>query len=592
LAFESLPKLYAHLGAGHLTLIYAVCWTPWLLYVERRIPNRRIFQYLLPGAVLGIIALADIRWTAYSGILWAAYSLRGMVSRARMLESFSQPVLKEAAEWAFSRVTNLIFAGLLSAPLLLPLIEYAALSTRSKLSAADNIILSLPPSQLIGLIYPNIGGSAEWLFYPGAVLFGLSVYAASMPSARKRSSFWLVMIVLTLIISLGVNIPFLNVLFSLPGLNLLRVPPRILFLTGFSFCVVGGYSFQSLYTTIQGREWAAKDPTNLVIFALTTFTSFLAMAVWWVVRQDLTRIQFAWGAIFSVIGTALIMITRKRYISLRVFTVLMMSACLIDLIGVNGLSLIYHPANEVLAQGKLTADYLSAADDLNHYRIYSPSYSLPQQTASLYHFQLVDGVDPLQLTTYVRFMEEATGVPVPGYSVTQPPFASGDPAVDNQHWIPDAQKLGYLNVKYVIAEFPLDGSQLQMLARFGETRVYVNPFVLPRGWMQEGSSLLGKNIRSVDWLALSPNLIQIQAKGPGMLVLSEVVYPGWEASIDGIPTQVVIVGGLFRGVRLSAGEHRVVFKFVPRRLIAGIVLSMVACLLLALVWLGGIKSHG
>ena len=36
LGFEALPKLFAHYGAGHLTLIYAVAWTPWLLWACRR----------------------------------------------------------------------------------------------------------------------------------------------------------------------------------------------------------------------------------------------------------------------------------------------------------------------------------------------------------------------------------------------------------------------------------------------------------------------------------------------------------------------------------------------------------------------------
>ena len=28
IAFELMPKLFAHAGAGHITLVYAVCWTP------------------------------------------------------------------------------------------------------------------------------------------------------------------------------------------------------------------------------------------------------------------------------------------------------------------------------------------------------------------------------------------------------------------------------------------------------------------------------------------------------------------------------------------------------------------------------------
>ena len=36
LAFEFSPKLFAHYGAGHLTLYYAVAWTPWLIWAAQR----------------------------------------------------------------------------------------------------------------------------------------------------------------------------------------------------------------------------------------------------------------------------------------------------------------------------------------------------------------------------------------------------------------------------------------------------------------------------------------------------------------------------------------------------------------------------
>ena len=42
-SFELMPKIYAHYAAGHVTLIYALCWTPWLLIAEKnriRLPNQ------------------------------------------------------------------------------------------------------------------------------------------------------------------------------------------------------------------------------------------------------------------------------------------------------------------------------------------------------------------------------------------------------------------------------------------------------------------------------------------------------------------------------------------------------------------------
>lgn len=34
LGFALLPKIFAHYGAGHLTLLYAITWTPWLLLCQ------------------------------------------------------------------------------------------------------------------------------------------------------------------------------------------------------------------------------------------------------------------------------------------------------------------------------------------------------------------------------------------------------------------------------------------------------------------------------------------------------------------------------------------------------------------------------
>ncbi len=73
---------------------------------------------------------------------------------------------------------------------------------------------------------------------------------------------------------------------------------------------------------------------------------------------------------------------------------------------------------------------------------------------------LAEGIDPLQLSAYAAFMEKASGVPMEGYSVTLPPFASGRPEVDNRAYLPDARLLGLLNVRYVVSEFELVANDL------------------------------------------------------------------------------------------------------------------------------------
>ena len=60
-----------------------------------------------------------------------------------------------------------------------------------------------------------------------------------------------------------------------------------------------------------------------------------------------------------------------------------------------------------------------------------------------------------------------------------------------------------------------------------------------------------------------PNRVTVRADGPGYLVLTDIMYPGWECTVDGRPAQLYRGNYLFRAVELPAGAHEVVFTFAP-----------------------------
>jgi hypothetical protein len=63
--------------------------------------------------------------------------------------------------------------------------------------------------------------------------------------------------------------------------------------------------------------------------------------------------------------------------------------------------------------------------------------------------------------------------------------------------------------------------------------------------------------------------ISVESAAPGYLVLSDAWYPGWEATIDGEPVEVIKADLLFRAVELEAGSHEVTFSYLPRTLSLG-----------------------
>ncbi|MBV8446992.1 MAG: hypothetical protein JO124_03270 [Hyphomicrobiales bacterium] len=58
-------------------------------------------------------------------------------------------------------------------------------------------------------------------------------------------------------------------------------------------------------------------------------------------------------------------------------------------------------------------------------------------------------------------------------------------------------------------------------------------------------------------------IIQADTDKPGVLVLHDLFYPGWEATVDDEPARILRMNLLFRGVELPRGRHIVTFRFNP-----------------------------
>lgn len=59
----------------------------------------------------------------------------------------------------------------------------------------------------------------------------------------------------------------------------------------------------------------------------------------------------------------------------------------------------------------------------------------------------------------------------------------------------------------------------------------------------------------------------------GWVVLSDAYYPGWEATIDGLPSQILRANYCFRAVAMEAGRHDIVFSYRPQSVRNGMMLS-------------------
>ena len=100
-----------------------------------------------------------------------------------------------------------------------------------------------------------------------------------------------------------------------------------------------------------------------------------------------------------------------------------------------------------------------------------------------------------------------------------------------------------------------------------------------------GETVVQDSLAHVELTSYEPNELKYKvstAKG-GIVVFSEIFYPGWEATIDGQPAELGRVDYVLRAVHIAQGEHEVVLTFFPKSLDTTETLAYVALAVLALL---------
>jgi len=549
-AYEASPKLMAHLGAGHVGWVQAWGWLPvvvlcWLEAIRRTESKRQGAGgrrqeagskkhkatgagkfAVLAGAALAMQFCADVRMAAYTVIasVWLL-AVRCWMQRAECKMQEAGNRIKDAGGWRSrlrrlkntpwalgSGVWNLelgiwslglvVFLGL-SACQWLPLVALLPETTRASMTAHDAAIWSLPRSYLIGLVLANHGGFHEWTTYGGVstlLLAGMGVRALWRDPTRR----WLAAGLSGLLVgaawfSLGENGGLFPILWRVvPGLGLLRVPPRAWVLVVFATAALAGLGVEGTYerkSADRRQHWK-----QTLLLALGAFPAMLLLGYWLTVGTPPLNLMM-FGTITPL--TAVLIGFRSQVSQFQVpsnlkletlkpETILGLAAVLliaVDLLVVDGTLIEARPPEKVFAQGREAAEWLSA--QTGHFRVYSPSYSIPQHVAELYGLELADGVDPVQLRDYADYLTRAAGLEPQGYSVTLPPFQEGsDVSTALKDVVPDTEMLGLLGVRYVAAAFPITDSSLQPIGQFDGVYVYHNEKAQPVANAESGSGIV------------------------------------------------------------------------------------------------------
>jgi hypothetical protein len=176
----------------------------------------------------------------------------------------------------------------------------------------------------------------------------------------------------------------------------------------------------------------------------------------------------------------------------------------------------------------------------------------------------------------------------------------------------------FLGAKYVLAnknEPPGDAAFVPVFNADPQIDVYLNTRAMPRAMLIDNAQIVKSGAEawqaihapefdpsksvviesSVDFVLASSGgdktlafrvvktdrlELAVQTSAPTMLVLSDVYYPGWIATIDDQPTTIYPANFAFRAVLVPGGSHRVVFQFQPQSWKIGVLISGVTAAVL------------
>ena len=623
-------KLAAHIAIGHVSLVAAIAWTPWALaFLHRALARRSLAFALLTG-----VALAAQAATHTYALVYTVYGLVGYAASYLLLAPTEPKGTKQERSGrgreALSQLPRLaaipVTAVFLGAAQLMPLLEMASYSNRS-FSFAEATLYSLSPGQtLAGILFPTAYTGPEVTIYPGLLTLGLA--AASWPGllaaakARTIRREWpavaLSLLVLAgVILALGSYTPFYRLAYTLlPGLRWIRTPARLWFFITPGLAVLAAYGMEAW-----GEVWRhlrQRRAVSLLVVAATGCAVTLSLGVM-VMSHQYGR--SAWGlALFGALSGALLLWAARRR-SKPAFAWLALAVIVADLLSFD-LTLFRYPSlAEVSAQGGEAAEWLAAQP--GPFRTYSPSYSLPQPAAIQAGLQQIDGVEPVHLARYDRFMATAAGYDQDAFGVTIPPFPNGLPQKPSDLALPDPRLLGLLNGRYVASAFPLDIPGLalrwqgtgRLPAGQAGALIYENTLALPRAFVVHqtesvsDAATMDEEMTRLEAIKLentalvydgrpldgpqeptaaqvvdqSPNRVVVQTTpdAAGLLVLGEIWYPGWQARDNGRPAAIVRTDAILRGVYLEAGTHTVELSYAPWTVKAGLIVSGATALALA-----------
>ena len=322
-----------------------------------------------------------------------------------------------------------------------------------------------------------------------------------------------------------------------------------------------------------------------------------------------------WRSFFVILGgTVVLLLALLKKLQPKYAVALIFALCLVDMWQVNKRYLndamfVERSVRETPQQETATDQHILQDRSLD-YRVLNLASNTFNENETSYYHKSIGGYHAAKLRRYQELID-AYIAPEMSHAMSAIAEAQGDmTSVAGDSIYP---VLNMLNTKYII--MPLQG---------GQTVPLQNPYAYGNAWFVDrinyvdnanqeldavgnidlrheavadkkfkdalGATSQQANTAVVRLDSYEPNELHytVQSQKGGVVVFSEIYYPGWTATIDGKDATVGRVNYVLRALNVQPGEHKVVLTFKPSSVKNTETAAYVAYLLLALAIVGGV----
>ncbi len=392
-----------------------------------------------------------------------------------------------------------------------------------------------------------------------------------------------------------------------------QIKPRLKYV-GISFCLTGVVAmlfslmpstfFDSFISTSEMQalkslpaEHVGPLMTNLTEMRQAMFTSDALRSFYIILVGTGILLAFAYGKLKKEYAIAIILVI-----------------CLVDLWTVNKRYLndeMFVPKSEREAPQQMTqADEQILRDKSLDYRVLNLASNTFNENETSYYHKSIGGYHAAKLRRYQEMIEQYIS-PEMQQMFKAVSEAGGDMTKISGDSIWPV--LNMLNTKYMI--FPLQGGQtvplqnpytygnawfidkIQYVANANEEMAAVGQLNLRHEAVadakfkaQLGEAMEQDSVSIVTIKGYEPNELsyEVNSGKGGVVVFSEIYYPGWTATIDGQPAELGRVNYILRALNVKSGKHDVVLTFKPKSVNTTETIAYISYVILMLVVLGAV----